>query len=154
MTATGPGARRRLSGLADRWSLLGHVRRLPGVVRLLLMTQLVFNIGFYLVVPFLAVHLAEDLAMAGWAIGIVLGVRTFSQQGMFVVGGALADRFGVRRTVLAGCALRVVGFVVLASAATLGTVLLGTVLIGFAAALFSPAVESALASYGDRKSVV
>lgn len=147
-TATRTNTSGRLSWLAERWSLLGHVRRLPGVVRLLLVTQLVFNIGFYLVVPFLAVHLAEDLAMAGWAIGIVLGVRTFSQQGMFVVGGALADRFGVRPTVLVGCALRVFGFVVLAGAGSFTTVLLGTVLIGFAAALFSPAVESALASYG------
>lgn len=145
MTATGT----RREALVQRWSLLGHVTRLPGIVRLLLITQMVFNIGFYLVVPFLAVHLSEDLAMAGWAIGIVLGVRTFSQQGMFVVGGALADRYGVRPTVLAGCALRVFGFVVLATAGTFATVLIGTVLIGFAAALFSPAVESALASYGS-----
>ncbi|GAB2743091.1 MFS transporter [Salinifilum aidingensis] len=139
----------RREALVQRWSLLGHVARLPGIVRLLLATQMVFNIGFYLVVPFLAVHLSEDLAMAGWAIGIVLGVRTFSQQGMFVVGGALADRYGVRPTVLAGCALRVLGFVVLATASAFSTVIIGTVLIGFAAALFSPAVESALASYGS-----
>lgn len=140
-------ATRRVS-IAHRWSSLAQFGQLPGIARLLLLTQLAFNVGFYLVVPFLAIHLARDLSMAGWAIGIVLGVRTFSQQGMFVVGGALADRYGVKRIVLAGCAVRVIGFVVLATADTFGTVLTGTVLIGFAAALFSPAVESALATEG------
>jgi hypothetical protein len=31
-------------------------------------------------------------------VGFVLGLRTFSQQGLFVVGGALDDRYGVRRS--------------------------------------------------------
>lgn len=134
--------------VTHRWSLLSRFGRLPGLARLLLLTQLAFNVGFYLVVPFLAVHLADDLALAGWAIGIVLGVRTFSQQGMFVVGGALADRYGIRPVVLAGCTVRIVGFVVLAAAGSFTTVVAGTVLVGFAAALFSPAVESALARHG------
>ncbi|MFC7344362.1 MFS transporter [Saccharopolyspora griseoalba] len=138
----------RAKPASRRWSSLSRLRELPALPRLLLLTQLAFNIGFYLVVPFLATHLAEDLAMAGWAIGIVLGVRTFSQQGMFALGGALSDRFGIRPTVLTGCALRVLGFVVLAAAGDFATVLAGTVLIGFAAALFSPAVESALAERG------
>ena len=43
-------------------------------------------------------------------VGFVLGLRTFSQQGLFVVGGALVDRYGVRPIVLTGCALRVAGF--------------------------------------------
>lgn len=131
-----------------RWSLLARLTVLPGLARLLLLTQLAFNVGFYLVVPFLATHLSDDLAMAGWAIGIVLGVRTFSQQGMFAIGGALADRFGVRPAVLAGCSVRIAGFLVLAAAGDFATVLIGTVLIGLAAALFSPAVESALAVQG------
>ncbi|RCV47776.1 MFS transporter [Marinitenerispora sediminis] len=153
-TAETRNARR---ALARRWAALRRIRELPGVTRLLLLTQLAFNIGFYLVVPFLAVHLAEDLMLAGWAVGVVLGVRTFSQQGLFVVGGALADRFGTKPVVLAGCAIRVAGFLVLATAGDLATVLLGAVLTGFAAALFSPAVESALADQGaalERRGVV
>ncbi|GAB3300401.1 MFS transporter [Parasphingorhabdus pacifica] len=144
MTAVGT----RRNPVTRRWSLLGQFGRLPGIARLLLLTQLAFNVGFYLVVPFLAVHLAADLALAGWAIGIVLGIRTFSQQGMFVVGGALADRYGAKPTILAGCVIRIVGFVVLAAADSFATVVAGTVLIGFAAALFSPAVEAALAKQG------
>ncbi|MFC7327146.1 MFS transporter [Marinactinospora rubrisoli] len=157
MTTSTTAHRITRRSLARRWGALRRIRDLPGVTRLLLVTQLAFNVGFYLVLPFLAVHLAEDLMLAGWAVGVVLGVRTFSQQGLFVVGGALADRFGTKPVVLAGCAVRIAGFLVLASAGSLPTVLLGAVLTGFAAALFSPAVESELAEQGtvlERRGVI
>ncbi|SCX51213.1 Nitrate/nitrite transporter NarK [Klenkia marina] len=130
------------------WAPWTLVRRMPAVPRLLLASQLAFNIGFYLVVPFLAVHLSQNLALAGGVIGLVLGVRTFSQQGLFFLGGGLTDRFGVKPVVVVGCTIRIAGFGVLAVVDSLPGVLLGVVLVGFAAALFSPAVESALADQG------
>ncbi|MFI8191463.1 MFS transporter [Streptomyces sp. NPDC085946] len=123
----------------------GRPARLPPLLRLLVLTQLAFNIGFFAVLPFLSAHLGREIGMAGWLVGLVLGLRTFSQQGLFVVGGALADRYGVRPVVLAGCALRVAGFVWLGYAARTWAVIGAVLLIGFAAALFSPAVESEVA---------
>ncbi|MFH8438866.1 MFS transporter [Streptomyces sp. NPDC018007] len=111
-------------------------------LRLLTATQFAFNLGFYAVLPYLAAHLGNGLGMAGWLVGLVLGLRTFSQQGLFVVGGALTDRYGPRPVVLAGCALRIAGFGWLALAGSTATVIAAVLLIGFAAALFSPAVES------------
>ncbi|GAA0895190.1 MFS transporter [Pseudonocardia zijingensis] len=138
MTTGETTARRRLGVLRD-------FGRLPRVMQLLVLTQLAFNIGFYMVLPYLATHLAEDLALAGALVGLVLGLRTFSQQGLFIVGGTLTDRFGAKPVVLTGCALRVAGFVLLGLAGSLPAVLAGAMLTGFAAALFSPAVESSLA---------
>ncbi|MFD5340732.1 MDR family MFS transporter [Streptomyces hawaiiensis] len=123
---------------------------LSPLLRLLILTQLAFNIGFYAVLPFLAEHLGTAIGMAGWLVGFVLGLRTFSQQGLFVVGGWLVDRFGVRPVVLAGCVLRIAGFVWLGYAEASWTVIGAVLVIGFAAALFSPAVESEVA----RQSVV
>lgn len=134
--------------MISRWAGLRRVRELPRPLPLLIGTQLAFNAGFYLVLPFLAGHLAGDLALAGWVIGLVLGVRTFSQQGLFAVGGALADRFGAKPMILTGCAVRVAGFVTLGLAPDLPGILVGAVLTGFGGALFSPAVESALAREG------
>lgn len=119
--------------------------RLSPLLRLLILTQLAFNIGFFAVLPFLSEHLGQAVGMAGWLVGFVLGLRTFSQQGLFVVGGALADRYGVRPVVLAGCVLRIAGFGWLGYAEQTGAVIGAVLLIGFAAALFSPAVESEVA---------
>lgn len=119
--------------------------RLSPLLRLLVLTQLAFNVGFFAVLPFLAGHLGTAVGMAGWLVGFVLGLRTFSQQGLFVVGGALADRYGVRPVVLAGCALRIAGFGWLGYAEEPWAVIGAVLLVGFAAALFSPAVESEVA---------
>jgi MFS family permease len=120
-------------------------RELSPLLRLLIWTQLAFNIGFYAVLPFLAEHLGTAIGMAGWLVGFVLGLRTFSQQGLFVVGGWLVDRFGVRPVVLAGCVLRIAGFAWLGYAEASWAVIGAVLVIGFAAALFSPAVESEVA---------
>jgi len=118
---------------------------LSPLLRLLILTQLAFNIGFFAVLPFLAEHLGTGIGLAGWLVGFVLGLRTFSQQGLFVVGGALTDRYGVRPVVLAGCVLRIAGFAWLGYAGHVASVIGAVLLIGFAAALFSPAVESEVA---------
>ncbi len=134
-----------MGAVLERGRALGRLGSLSPVARLLAGSQLLFNVGFYLVVPYLAGHLAGDLGLAGWVIGLVLGLRTFSQQGLFVLGGTLTDRYGPKPSILAGCGVRVAGFAVLAFAASLPGVLVGVVLVGVAGALFSPAVEALLA---------
>lgn len=115
---------------------------------LLLGNQFTFMLGFYMVVPFLAAFMRTDLHMESAAIGLVLGLRTFAQQGLFILGGAFSDHLGPRRMILLGCATRVVGFVVLAFSSDFITVLLGACLTGFAGALFSPAISSLAAEVG------
>ena len=128
-----------------RWSFIDDLQRATPTIRLLVLTQLTFNVGFFMVLPYLSVHLTSDLGLGAALVGVVLGVRTFSQQGLFFIGGTLADRWGIKPVVLVGCVLRVLGFVGLAFFDSLTGVLVATVLVGFAAALFSPAVESAVA---------
>lgn len=131
---------------AGRVSGAGRAPRVP----VLLGTQLLFNVGFYAVVPFLAVVLSEDFALGGAAVGVVLGVRTAAQQGMFLLGGVLADRWGARAVILAGCAVRIAGFLSLAGSLwtevpQLWLFLVGTVLTGLGGALFSPGVNTLVA---------
>ncbi|MGW0562509.1 MDR family MFS transporter [Streptomyces sp. NPDC003016] len=123
---------------------------LPRLPRLLISSQFAFNVGFFAVLPYLAEHLSGTLGLAGWLVGLVLGLRTFSQQGLFVVGGALTDRYGARPVVLTGCALRVAGFGWLGFAGATWSVIGAVLLVGFAAALFSPAVETEIARQAVR----
>lgn len=114
----------------------------------LLGSQFVFNIGFYAVVPFLAIFLRDDMLLSGGMIGLILGLRTFSQQGMFIVGGALSDRYGARIIILCGCVIRVVGYLLLALGDSLTPIILGACLTGIGGALFSPSIEALLAKAG------
>ncbi len=118
--------------------------------QLLLRTQLVFNLGFYAIVPFLALHMSQNLALAGWMVGLVLGVRTFSQQGMFFIGGTLAERHGCRSLILIGCMVRIAGYLCFAAADSATMMLLGAALTGIGGALFSPCLEALAARIQDQ----
>ncbi|MEU7104915.1 MFS transporter [Streptomyces sp. NPDC046215] len=117
-----------------------------------MINQFSINLGFYMLMPYLAQHLAGTLGLAAWTVGLILGVRNFSQQGMFFVGGTLADRFGYKPLIIAGLVLRVAGFAVLGLVDTLPALLAASAATGLAGALFNPAVRACLAhDAGDRR---
>ncbi|WP_409235158.1 MDR family MFS transporter [Streptomyces sp. PA5.6] len=131
---------------------LAQVRSYDRSVRLLLANQFTINLGFYMLMPYLAQHLSGTLGLAGWLVGLVLGVRNFSQQGMFLVGGTLADRFGYKPLIVAGCVLRTVGFATLGLVDSVPALLVASAATGFAGALFNPAVRAYLAAdAGERR---
>ncbi|MEU6133104.1 MFS transporter [Saccharopolyspora sp. NPDC047091] len=128
------------------------IRSFPLAVQVLLVNQLGVNIGFYLLIPYLAGYLGHDLGMSAALVGVVLGVRNLSQQGLFLIGGSAADRLGARRVIIAGCALRTVGFGLFALGGSVPVLLAASVLSGLAGALFNPAVRAYLArEAGERR---
>ncbi|KDN75208.1 MFS transporter [Streptomyces olindensis] len=132
--------------------LYTQVRSYEGSVQLLMVNQFTINLGFYMLMPYLAAHLSGTLGLAGWIVGLVLGVRNFSQQGMFLVGGTLADRLGYKPLIVAGCVLRTVGFATLGLVDSLPALLAASAATGLAGALFNPAVRAYLAAdAGERR---
>ncbi|WP_243792380.1 MFS transporter [Saccharopolyspora gloriosae] len=128
------------------------IRSYPLAVQVLLVNQLGVNIGFYLLIPYLAGYLGHDLGMSAALVGVVLGVRNLSQQGLFLIGGTASDRLGARGVIIAGCALRTVGFGLFALGTSLPILLLASGLSGLAGALFNPAVRAYLAQEaGERR---
>lgn len=129
-----------------------QVRSYERGTQLLMVNQFTINLGFYMLMPYLAAHLSGTLGLAGWLVGFVLGVRNFSQQGMFLVGGTLADRFGYKPLIVAGCVLRTVGFATLGLVDSLPALVAASAATGFAGALFNPAVRAYLAAdAGERR---
>jgi MFS family permease len=121
-------------------------------IQLLLVNQAGINIGFYMLMPYLATYLTGHLAMAAWTTGLILGLRNLSQQGMFLIGGTLADRLGYKPMIMAGCALRIVGFGLFAVSGAPALLVVAAVLTGLAGALFNPAARAYLAhEAGERK---
>ncbi|WP_040835987.1 MFS transporter [Nocardia brevicatena] len=133
-------------------TLLAKFRSFDLPARLLMINQFGINLGFYMLMPYLAGYLAGPLGLAAWAVGLVLGVRNFSQQGMFLIGGTLADRLGYKPLIVAGCLLRTGGFTLLVFATSLPALLIASAATGFAGALFNPAVRAYLAAdTGERR---
>ncbi|MEU4226342.1 MFS transporter [Nonomuraea sp. NPDC026600] len=135
--------------------MIGVVRQFRSFdrpIQLLQINQVGINLGFYMLMPYLAHHLATGAGLAAWAIGLILGLRNMSQQGMFLVGGSLSDRLGYKPMIMMGCALRTVGFALFGLTTSLPLLVLAALLTGFAGALFNPAARAYLAcEAGERK---
>ena len=116
----------------------------PGVWALLT-DAFTSNLGFFLLVPLIAVQLTQHLGWAAWAAGLVLAIRQFAQQGLAPWGGSLADRLGYRAAVTLGMEVRALGFVLFAFAHTPLLILTAALLSGLGGALFGPADAAALA---------
>ncbi|HYO74011.1 MAG TPA: MFS transporter [Archangium sp.] len=130
---------------APRAGLLAQLAATGRPVKLLLACDLGFNLGFYMLVPFLAGHLAA-LAVSGWLTGLILGLRNLSQQGLYLVGGALADRGEYRSLIVTGCVVRCGAFALFGLSEHPAVLAGASVLTGVAAALFTPAMKAYLST--------
>ncbi|WP_077488062.1 MFS transporter [Sinomonas mesophila] len=110
-------------------------------LRPLLAMEALFMVGFSSVVPFLAAIAQDRYAFDASAVGLLIGARVAAQQGLFLLGGVLADRMGARLMVALGCLMRAAGLAAIALAAHPGVFVAGVIVVGMAAALFSPALE-------------
>ncbi len=120
--------------------------------QVLFVNQAGINLGFYMLMPYLADHLAHGAGLALWLVGLILGVRNFSQQGLFLIGGTLADRLGYKPMIMIGCGLRVAAFVLFALSTAVPALIAASALTGFAGALFNPAARAYLAhAEADRR---
>ena len=124
----------------------------PAIVRrgltATLLLWFLMNAGFFLLIPLLSVHFVDELGWAAAFIGLVLALRQFLQQGLTVFGGALADRIGAKRLIMAGILVRTVSFVIMGFAVTHTAVLLAGLMAALGGALFdapSKAVVAAMA---------
>lgn len=126
--------------------MLRFFRAQSRTVQVLLINELTIYLSFAMLYPYLALHFTRDLGFATWAVGLILGIRTLSQQGLTVIGGTLADRFSPKPVIIAGLALRTIGFGLFGLTDSFAGIMVAAILSGLAGALFSPALRSYLAS--------
>ncbi|GAA3131773.1 MFS transporter [Streptomyces rectiviolaceus] len=100
MTPPGKPRGRLRSGLA----------RLTGPQRFLLAGSFLIPLGSFAVLPFMSVLLHERLGVGLGTVGVVLAVASLVQFSGGVVGGAIAERIGLRRTMLLALVIRTAGF--------------------------------------------
>lgn len=107
--------------------------------------------GFLMVVPLISVHYVDGLGWAAASIGFILGVRQVVQQGLSLIGGALADRLGAKGLICVGMVIRGVGFVGMAWARSFPTLLLAILLAALGGALFEAPKAAAIAALTDER---
>ncbi|WP_432940285.1 MFS transporter [Kribbella sp. CA-253562] len=126
---------------------------LSGPARFLIVNQFGVWLGFFLVVPLLATRGTVELGISSAAVGLVLGWRTFSQQGLMFGAGLFADRIGLRAALLIGSAARSVSLVMLAFAEQLWSLLVAITVFGLAGSLIAPSTRAYLGvAAGARRS--
>ena len=124
---------------------LAPAQRRRGIA-VLLANSALMTAGFFLLIPLLSVHLTQDLGFSGAAAGAVLAVRQVTQQGLMLFGGALADRAGYRRVIVAGLLVRAIGFFGFALGDAPGVIIGAAVVAALGGALFEATGKAALAS--------
>ena len=111
------------------------------VLVVLLLCDLAIWAGFFVLTPFLPERITS-LGHSGTVVGLILAVRLLSQQGTMVVSGALADRWGYRRALLGGLAIRACGFAQLALATSAPMLALAAILSGVGGSLIGAAFKA------------
>lgn len=101
------------------------------------------NMGFFMLIPLLAVHFTTRLGLSLTVAGILYAVRLFAQQGLMLFGGVIADRFGYKQTIVLGSVIRAIGFAMFGFVESLPFLFLAGILAGVGGALFSPAWQAA-----------
>jgi DHA1 family multidrug resistance protein-like MFS transporter len=119
--------------------------RRRGLVVLLIGSFLMFG-GFFMLAPLISVHYVRDLHFAAVAVGLALGVRQLTQQGLTLIGGALADRWGAKWLICGGMFVRALGFAGLAWARSFPALLVMCVLAALGGSCFEAPRSAAVAA--------
>lgn len=132
----------------------GHSERVRRAsLNALLVYTFFMVLGFAMLMPLVSVHFVSNAGMTATLVGAALAVRQLTQQGLAVVGGVLADRFGARPMICLGVLLRAAGFASLAFSddnATWLFVAMAVTAIG--GALFEAPYQAAIASLTTEQS--
>ncbi|HYF76608.1 MAG TPA: MFS transporter [Symbiobacteriaceae bacterium] len=114
-------------------------------LKVLLAGILTFHAGWYMLVPFFAILFTTRRGLSPAEVGLVLAAQSFLLLLGSLLGGALADRYGRRLTMVLGLAFRAAGLALLGFASTLPGALVGAAVAGVGGGLYGPAAKAAIA---------
>lgn len=135
-----------------RGRLRSGVARLTGPQRFLLAGSFLIPLGSFAVLPYMSVLLHERLGMGLGAVGVVLAFASLVQFSGGVVGGVLAERIGLRHTMLLALVIRTAGFACfLPGLRHPAAAVFALLLVSVGAALYLPANKAYLIHEADEE---
>ena len=104
----------------------------------LLLDNMLVVLGFFVVFPLISIRFVDQMGWAALLVGIALGLRQLTQQGLGIFGGAIADRFGAKPMIVTGMLLRAAGFATMGIAHEPWLLWVSCFLSGIGGTLFDP----------------
>ncbi|GAA0368196.1 MFS transporter [Actinoallomurus spadix] len=135
--------------------MIATVRRFLSLGRpakVLLLNEIGETAGLLMLAPYLADHLTHHIGLAVWLVGLLLGLRHFSE-GVFAMGGTLADRVGYKPVLVAGCGLEALACALFGLSAAVPWLIGASIFSGLARALFVPSRRAYLAQVEEERKV-
>ncbi|WEH39574.1 MFS transporter [Streptomyces sp. AM 2-1-1] len=118
-------------------------RRTPGCL-MLLIGNFAVAFGSNIVIPFLAVYLTREQHLSPVVVAMAITVKFWSQQGLSMLGGWIADRTGPVAAMCGGLLVRAVSYLLLLAASGSVQVVAACALLGLGGAIYVPASKAAL----------
>ncbi|WP_256103229.1 MFS transporter [Streptomyces sp. ODS05-4] len=119
------------------------VRRTPGCLPLLT-GNFAVAFGSNIVIPYLAVFLTREQHLGPAVVALAITVKFWSQQGLSMLGGWIADRVGPVSAMCGGLVVRALSYLLLLAASGPVPVVAACALLGLGGAIYVPAGKSAL----------
>lgn len=121
-------------------SLWVDLKAVSQEVRILLVGQFLMNASNFTAFPLMAVYMAQHLGFSVAQIGTVLTIHLAAGRALPIITGPLVDRYGFRFFMVAGLALRGIGFFGFGVFTSPAMIALSTLTIGFGTAFYESAV--------------
>jgi dipeptide/tripeptide permease len=106
--------------------------------------------AYYGMMSFISVYFTENLGFAKESVGLIKGTIQPLLYFLPIISGALADRFGYRRTLMFAFALLGGGYFLTSQMTTYGAVFLSLVVMGIGAGTFKPIISGSIARTTDK----
>lgn len=109
----------------------------------------IMAVGFYMLIPLLALHFLENLSLTIAFVGAITAIRSASQNGLMPLAGWLADRVDYKKAIAIGVLIRAAGFAMLGTVNSVPLLIIASILTGMGGALFHPASYAAYSALAE-----
>ena len=127
------------------------VRSFSPMFWLVIMFEFFERGSYYGMMSFLSVYFVDILNFPKENVGVIKGVIQPLLYFLPIISGALADRFGYRKLLMAAFSLLGLGYFFTSQATSYGAVFAALVVMGFGAGTFKPLVSGVIAKVTDKE---
>ncbi|MFC4767712.1 MDR family MFS transporter [Effusibacillus consociatus] len=105
------------------------------------------HLGYYLILPLLAIILSTEKGLTVGQTGLVLGTGSIFFLSGSLLGGWLNDRLGQRRTLVLGLFLRAIGLLSYGFVSTLPLLFTASIVTGIGGGIYTPPAKAGISTF-------